>query len=161
MENIRSTSKNQTRVISKKQVHTTSKKQVHIIIKKQPDVPPPPHTDSDEDSEETSESEESDEDEEGIVSVGDRFVHSDEEEGDSTFIVSHITRSDWNRVLCVWEDDESLCLTHVRKKVTTLMITNTTRGSRRSTRTIRKINYDENINLWIDVNEFMWFFNEI
>ena len=105
---------------------------------------PPPDTDSDEDSEETSGSEQSGEDEEGIVGVGDLFVYSDEEEGESTFTVRRITR---NGIVYVREDDDPLCLTYVRKKVTAYATTNTTRGSRRSTRTTRRINYDENIDL--------------
>ncbi len=67
-----------------------------------------------------------------------------EEEGESTFTVRRITR---NGIVYVREDDDPLCLTYVRKKVTALMTTKTTRGSRRSTRTTRRINYDENIDL--------------
>ena len=52
-------------------------------------------------------------------------------------------------IVCVEEDDDSLCLSYVRKKVSkTMSVCPTTRdrGTRRSTRSCRKINYDENIN---------------
>ena len=58
--------------------------------------------------------EHSTEDEEGVVNVGDRFVYSDEENGDSTFTVRRIARGG---IVYVEEDDETCCLTYVRKKV--------------------------------------------
>ena len=44
-------------------------------------------------------------DEEGIVSVGDKFVYSDEEEGDSTLTVRRIVRGG---IVYVEEDDDTL-----------------------------------------------------
>ena len=110
-----------------------------------------PHMDevdssSSEDSDETSENEESDEDDQGIVSLGDKFVYSDDEEGDKTLTVRRIVRGG---IVYVEEDDETLCLSYVRKKVSESMTnsnSNRIRSSRRSRRTTRRINYDENIN---------------
>ena len=132
-------------------IHATSRSKQAAVTRARPTqtvASPPPvmTTDTDEDSEENNDSEESDEDEEGIVSVGDRFVYSDEEEGDSTLTVRRIVRGG---IVYVREDDEPLCLSYVRQKVSLLMTTNTTRGSRRSTRTTvsrRRLNYDEGIN---------------
>ena len=53
-------------------------------------------------------------DDENVVHVGDQFVYSDDEEGDSTFTVRRIVRGG---LVYVEEDDESLCLQYVRKKV--------------------------------------------
>ena len=62
--------------------------------------------------------EESIDDEEGIVSVGDTFVYSDDEEGDSTLTVRRICHSiAHGDIVYVEEDDETLCLSYVRKKV--------------------------------------------
>ena len=62
--------------------------------------------------------EESIDDEEGIVSVGDTFVYSDDEEGDSTLTVQRICHSiTHGDIVYVEEDEETLCLSYVRKKV--------------------------------------------
>ena len=53
-------------------------------------------------------------DDENVVHVGDQFVYSDDEEGDSTFTVRRIARGG---LVYVEEDDESLSLQYVRKKV--------------------------------------------
>ena len=53
-------------------------------------------------------------DDENVVHVGDQFVYSDDEEGDSTYTVRRIVRGG---LVYVEEDDESLCLQYVRKKV--------------------------------------------
>ena len=78
-------------------------------------------------------------DEEGIVSVGDKFVYSDEEEGDSTLTVRRIVRGG---IVYVEEDDETLCLSYVRKKVKQTF-SKPSRGSRRSSRARTRLNYDE------------------
>ena len=116
-----------------------------------PSPPPPTHVDqvdssSSEDSDESSDNDESDEDEHGIVSVGDQFLYSDEEEGDKTLTVRRIVRGG---IVYVEEDNDILCLSYVRKKVSERMTVGTsthTRGSRRSSRTNRRINYGEDIN---------------
>ena len=67
----------------------------------------------------------------------------DDENGDSTRTVKRIVRGE---IVHVEEVDWTLCLPYVRKKVSEIMVTNTTRGSRRSTRASRRINYNENLN---------------
>ena len=79
------------------------------------DVPPPTSpSSSDKDSDTSNSSEESTEDEEGIVCVGDKFVYSDEDEGDSTLTVQRIVHGG---IVFVEEDEDTLCLEYVRKKV--------------------------------------------
>ena len=57
-------------------------------------------------------------DKKDIVHVGDKFVYSDEEEGDSTLTVRRICHSiTHGDIVYVEEDGESLCLSYVRTKV--------------------------------------------
>ena len=94
-------------------------------------------SESDDVSEESSE-----EDAQGIVSVGDLFVYSDEEEGDSTLTVKRIVRGD---IVYVEEDEETLCLDYVRKKVSLMRGVDNRRsvGYRKSSRARRNVNYEE------------------
>lgn len=71
-------------------------------------------SDTDSSDRDTDDTEESTEDEEGIVNVGDRFVLSDDEEGDSTLTVRRIVHGG---IVYVHEDDETCCLSYVRRKV--------------------------------------------
>ena len=70
---------------------------------------------SDSDDGDSDNSQESVKDPEGVVCVGDKFVYSDyDEEGDSTLTVQRIVRGD---LVYVEEDDDTLCLSYVRRKV--------------------------------------------
>ena len=69
---------------------------------------------SSEESSDSDDSEVSTDDADGVVSVGNQFIYSDEENGDTTMTVRSIVRGG---LVYVEEDDEPLCLEYVRKKV--------------------------------------------
>ena len=103
-------------------------------------VPSSPSSDNGSDT--SSSGDESTEDEQGIVCVGDEFVYSDEDEGDSTLTVRRIAHGG---LVYVQEDEETLCLEYVRKKVLVRRSAlRQTRGTRKSSRVRRKINYEKN-----------------